>query len=78
MTLSKKEIDELMRLVGHTKDEEIDCEQCLSLIAEFAELQLAGKSVSDGLRSVEQHLAICTECREEYAALQQALKGLDG
>lgn len=78
MTLSKKELEGLMRLVGLTKDEEINCEQCLSLVAEFAEQKLAGKSVSEGLRAVEHHLDVCPECREEYEALKQVLKGMDG
>ena len=77
MSLSKQEIDELMRLVGLTKDHEINCEQCLSLVAEFAEQELAGKSIPQGLKAVEHHLSICPECREEYEALQQALKGME-
>jgi uncharacterized protein with PIN domain len=77
MSLSKKQIDELMRLVGLTKDDEINCEQCLALVAEFAEQELAGKSIPAGLQTVEQHLSICAECREEYAALKQALEDMD-
>jgi uncharacterized protein with PIN domain len=76
MPLSKKEIDGLMRLIGLTKDLEINCEQCLSLIAEFAERELAGKSIPEGLKAVEHHLSVCAECREEYEALQRALKGM--
>ena len=66
-----------MRLVGLTKDSEINCEQCLELVSEFAEQSLAGKSIPDGLKAVEHHLAICSECREEYEALQRALQGMD-
>ena len=73
MPMSKHEIEELMRLVGLTKDSEINCEQCLALVAEFAEQELAGRSVHEGLKAVEQHLSICPECREEYEALQRAL-----
>ncbi|NJN48464.1 MAG: hypothetical protein HC808_20605 [Candidatus Competibacteraceae bacterium] len=76
MSLSKQEIDALLRLVNLTRDDEIDCEQCLFLVAEFAERQLAGLSVPAGLEAVAQHLSICTECREEYQALQRALKEL--
>ena len=36
MALSKEEIAELLRLIGLTRDEEIDCERCLALVAEFA------------------------------------------
>lgn len=77
MPLSKKEIDGLLRLIGLTQDDEINCEQCLSLIAEFAERELASKSIPEGLKAVEHHLSICAECREEYQALQRALKGME-
>lgn len=77
MPLSKKELEELLRLVGLTSDNEINCEQCLALVAEFAEQALAGKSVPEGLKAVEQHLSVCLECREEYEALQRALGELE-
>lgn len=77
MALSKQEIDALLRMVERTQDAEIDCEQCLALVSEFAEQQLAGRAVPEGLAAVEQHLAVCGECREEYAALREALQHLD-
>ena len=77
MTLSKKEIDGLMQIIGLTRDEEINCEQCLTHVAEFAEHKLAGKSIPEGLEAVEHHLSLCPECHEEYEVLQQALKNLD-
>jgi hypothetical protein len=77
MSLSKEEIDNLMRLVGLTKDDEINCEGCLALVAEFAERELAGGSIPVSLEAVEHHLSLCSECHEEYEALLQALKGMD-
>lgn len=77
MPLSKKEIDGLMRLIGLTQEDEINCEQCLSLVAEFAEQTLAGKSISEGLKAVEHHLSVCAECREEYESLQKAMRGME-
>jgi hypothetical protein len=77
MSLSKEDIDNLMRLIGLTRDEEIDCERCLALVAEFAERELAGRSIPAGLEAVAHHLSICAECCEEYEALLRALKGLD-
>ena len=59
MSLSKEEIDGLLRLIGLTRDEEIDCERCLALVAEFAERELAGRSVPAGLEAVAHHLSIC-------------------
>jgi uncharacterized protein with PIN domain len=77
MPLSKKQIDELMRLIGLTEHNEINCEQCLSLVAEFAEQILAGKSIPEGVKAVEHHLSVCAECREEYDALREAMRGME-
>ncbi len=77
MPLSKHEIDELIRLVSLTRDAEITCEQCLALVAEFAEHVLAGQTVPQGLEAVEHHLSVCGECREEYEALQATLQHMD-
>ena len=77
MPLSKEEIDGLLRLVGLTEDVEINCEQCLALVAEFAEQQLTGKSIHEGLKAVEQHLSVCAECRDEYEALHRTLDDMD-
>jgi hypothetical protein len=77
MIISKKEINGLMKLIGLTKDDEIDCDQCLEQIAEFAETELSGKTISDGLVAVEHHLSICSECCEEYKVLKNALSQID-
>ena len=77
MSLSKDEIDGLLRLIGLTRDDEIDCERCLALVAEFAERELAGQSIPAGLEAVAHHLSVCVECREEYEALLRALKAAD-
>jgi hypothetical protein len=78
MSLSKDEIDGLLRLIGLTRDDEIDCERCLALVAEFAERELAGRSIPAGAEAVAHHLSVCTECCEEYQALLRALKAMDG
>jgi hypothetical protein len=77
MSLSNEEIAELLRQIRLTRDEEIDCERCLALVGEFAERELAGRSVPAGLEAVAHHLSICVECCEEYEALLQALKAMD-
>jgi len=74
MSLSNDELDRLLRLVGLTKDSEMNCEQCLALVAEFAERQLAGKSIPEGMEAIDHHLSICPECREEYESLQRVLR----
>lgn len=74
MALSQRETDELLRLLRLTKDEEIDCDECLSHVAELAEKVLEGQLVSTVLQAVQHHLTVCAECHEEYEALQRALE----
>ncbi len=74
MPLTKDEIAHLLEVVGQTADQEIDCEECLLDLAEFAERELLGRSVPESLAAVAQHLAVCAECREEYEALRTALE----
>ena len=77
MKLTKDQIAELLRTVGATEDEELNCSQCHRLIAEFADRQLAGETIPHGLSIVEQHLTVCTECHEEYELLKLALSDLE-
>ena len=77
MPLSRQEIDTLLRLISVTEDTELNCEQCLALVAEFAEQQLHGKPIHEGLQAVGQHLSVCDECREEYEALRAILDDMD-
>lgn len=77
MALSKNELEELLRLVGLTEEDEIDCDECLARVAELAEREPADKSIPERLKAVQHHLAVCAECREEYEALQEALKEMD-
>lgn len=76
MPVTADDIRQLLAVVRDTQASEIDCDQCLMQVGEFAEGRLAGKSVADGLKAVEQHLAICPECREEFEALCVAIGGL--
>jgi hypothetical protein len=78
MSLSREEIAELLQLIGLTTDEEIDCERCRALVAEFAERELAGRSVPAALEAVAHHLSICSQCCEEYELLLRALQAIDG
>ena len=74
MALSRQELDGLIKAVSLTRRDELSCDECLKELAEFAELFLEGKPVTEGLEAIEHHLAICSECEEEYQALLTALK----
>ena len=76
MALSKKDIEGVLKMIAVTRDDEIDCDACLSGMSAFAEVQLAGKPVPDAQRAIEQHLAMCPECEDEYRTLLDALRTL--
>jgi uncharacterized protein with PIN domain len=69
MTLNRDQIMNLVRLLGMTQDDEINCNECLDKVAEFAERQLAGQAIPEAFKAVQHHLAFCAECSEEYEAL---------
>jgi hypothetical protein len=51
------------------QDDWIDCETCCQQLSCLAELVAAGADVRQLLPAVEEHLAVCRDCREEYQAL---------
>lgn len=77
MSLTPDEIQKMLDVVRATQSVEINCDVCLVHVGEFAELHLVGKPVPEGLKAVEQHLAICSECREEFEALCRAMKSIE-
>jgi predicted anti-sigma-YlaC factor YlaD len=74
MELSDDQIRTLVRALSITREQEIDCGECLNMVAEFAERELAGRPIPVALETVRHHLTRCGECREEYEAMFAALK----
>jgi hypothetical protein len=72
--LTSEQVGSIVKMLGLTRDREFNCSECLQHVSEFAECQLANKPVDEIIASVEQHLALCPECREEYEALMKILK----
>ena len=59
MDLSKENMDALLGFLKQTKDREATCDDCLAAMAEFAETHLAGKTIPESLKAIEDHLEIC-------------------
>jgi hypothetical protein len=76
MALNLQTLRSLIRQGLPPAHPEIDCDDCLRQVDEYAEKVLAHKGPREGLGLVEQHLEICTECREEFEALLRALRAL--
>jgi uncharacterized protein with PIN domain len=62
--------------LAQTEEIELNCDECLVKIAEYAEHELTGKTPHEALEKISQHLAICHDCREEYLALLNAINSL--
>jgi len=72
--LTREQVGGIVKMLGLTTEREFNCGECLQHVGEFAERQLADKPVGEVISKVEQHLALCPECREEYEALMKILK----
>jgi hypothetical protein len=72
--LTGEQVGGIVTMLGLTTDREFNCSECLQHVGEFAESQLANKPVTEVIASVEQHLALCPECREEFQALRKILE----
>ena len=72
--LTREQVGSIVKMLGLTTDREFNCSECLQHVGEFAERQLANQPVGEVIAKVEQHLAMCPECREEYEALMKILK----
>lgn len=66
----------LLEAVYLTPDVDIACGACLDRVATYVDKELSGVDVAHEMRALHQHLALCGDCRAEYAALRD-LAALD-
>jgi len=76
MALRPEQAKALLERVLGTRDQEMTCDACVADLAEFVEVQLTGRPLSDALQAVHAHLARCHDCADEYQVLRQALAAL--
>ena len=67
-------IGRLMTQLGHTEEDELDCDEVFQFMDEYAEIVARGDRPDELLPKVRQHLAICGCCHEEIDALIQILE----
>jgi hypothetical protein len=75
MRLRDEQVRSLLNVSRQTRDREIDCDEFLSLMAEYAEIRVEGRAVPEGLEGASEHERICASCREELAALVEVVAG---
>jgi hypothetical protein len=76
MALRPEQAKVLITKVMDTRDQEMTCDECMTDIAEFVEVRLTGKPLSDAFLAVHEHLERCHDCADEYRILRQALAAL--
>ena len=78
MGLDKEQIASLLNLIASSRPDDLDCDGCFEMLAEFAETELATREVPDALRAVQTHLEQCACCQAEYDLLRKALREIEG
>ena len=75
MRLRDEQVRALLSAAGETGDVEIDCDEFLSLMPQYAEVRAEGRAVPQGIfERAAAHERLCSSCREELAALVEIVK----
>ena len=74
--LRSESLKSLVRMVLLTRAIEIDCDDCMLLIDEYIDMELAGKDAAKAMPLVKAHLDLCPPCRREYEALLVAVQAV--
>jgi hypothetical protein len=64
----------MIYMLASTREEELNCAQVYALLEQFSEAVLRRDPLTDLMMSIEQHLNVCPDCREEYETLLAMMK----
>jgi predicted anti-sigma-YlaC factor YlaD len=67
-----KSFRQWIQSVYATQDEELDCDQLLSLIPQYVDLQVAGEVANLRFPDAQHHLDQCAECYDLYVTVRDA------
>lgn len=74
---TQKKADMLLQMIQATKEEELNCGDCLQRLSEYVESKLQNLPLVQALKEVEEHLATCADCRDEYEIIKAAVEAID-
>ena len=77
MPLSDHQVRALLVACRETHADEIDCEQFMAAMAEYAEACAEGGALPARLAKAAEHERLCANCREECRALVELLGAED-
>lgn len=72
--LTTDQLRALAGLVAETRHKELTCDEWVHAVAGYLDAQLEGAPSSPESELVAEHIALCSECREEFEALLAALR----
>lgn len=72
--LSTDQLRALAGLVAETRPHELTCDEWVHRVAGYLDATLRGTPLPPEAELVEQHIALCPECREEFEVLLAALR----
>lgn len=78
MDENRQNLENLLRAVSRTHEEELGCDECFEQLDSFVELELTGLDAAEAMPLVWDHLERCGDCREEFEALLAALRAEPG
>ena len=76
MNLRHEDLNNLVRAIVATRDEEIGCDDCFEEVDRYADMILDGKNAAEVLPLVKAHLEMCKGCSLEFEALVEALEAI--
>jgi hypothetical protein len=74
LNADREDLEKVVRVVSHTREEEIGCDECFEQLDRFVEMELSGLNPAEAMPLVKDHLDKCGDCREEFEALIEALQ----
>lgn len=74
MAMTSDQAEKMLRMIEHTQDEELSCDEVFELLDVYAEMAARGEDVGELYPLVEHHLEMCPDCREEYEAVMRILE----
>jgi hypothetical protein len=72
--MSPQDMQNLLRRLEKTQEEEYSCDEAHELMNQFAEMQMRGEDAAQIMPLVQHHLEMCPDCAEEMEALLTILK----
>ncbi len=74
---TQRKAEFLLQMIRATKEEELACDDCLERLSEFVEHKLQNLQLDQAMKEVEDHLAACCDCKEEYELIRTAVEAID-